>query len=423
MAKKREDFRHMKLCRGLEKLVSIIYSEETLTHARLKLTAFIRNRKMSFQLALRFMLDMGKTTLHTRLNRFFANTKEGSAVTQQAFSKLRSQFDHSPFETMVRELVKEEYSGMYDLPTWHGMHVMAIDGSYLQLPRTQSLAQEYGTRGEGNGPSAGISVLFDVLHGWVLDPSIGRTDMNERERCKEHVSFLSCALPNIAEKTVLVLDRGYPSQELFEEIQCKGIKFLARCSMAFHKAVNQAPMGESVVLLKNEFQLRVYKFMLPSGDAETLVTNLFEEDADVFPELYSMRWGVETSYNELKNLLRVEEFSGKTPNSIRQDFWASMVLMNMVAIAQQEADEEVTKKQAGKENKHKYQARKSDLVVIIRDRFIFSSLSGKTPISEKEIRQLLDLLAQSVSPIRPGRSFPRNPRISLAANSQLKSTL
>ena len=328
---------------------------------------------------------------------------------------------------MVRELVEEEYSGMYDLPTWHSMHVMAIDGSYLQLPRTQALAQEFGTRGVGNGPSAGISVLFDVLHGWVLDPSIGQTDMDERARCKDHVAFLSSVLPNIAEKTVLVLDRGYPSQELFEEIQSKGVKFLARCSTTFHKAVNQAPMGGSVVLLKSGFPLRVYKFMLPSGDVETLVTNLFEEDADAFPELYSMRWGVETSYNEFKNLLRVEEFSGKTPNSIRQDFWASMVLMNMVAIAQQEANEEVEKKQAEKENKHKYkhkyQARKSDLVVTIRDRFILASLSRRTPISEKEIRQLLDLLAQSVSPIRPGRSFSRNPRISLAANSQLKSHL
>jgi hypothetical protein len=413
----------MKLCRGLEKLIYTIYSQETLIRARLKLTAFTRNRKMSFELALRFMLDMGKTTLCTRLNRFFANIKDGNPVTQQAFSKLRSQFDHSPFETMVRELVEEEYSGMYDLPTWHGMHVMAIDGSYLQLPRTQVLTQEFGTRGVGNGPSAGISVLFDVLHGWVLDPSIGRTDMDERERCKDHVAFLSSTLPNIAEKTVLVLDRGYPSQELFEEIQSKGIKFLARCSTVFHKAVNQAPMGGSVVLLKNEFPLRVYKFTLPSGDVETLVTNLFEEDADVFPGLYSMRWGVETSYNEFKNLLRVEEFSGKTPNSIRQDFWASMVLMNMVAIAQQEANEEVEKKQAEKENKHKYQARKSNLVVTIRDRFILASLSGKTPISEKEICQLLDLLAQSVSPIRPGRSFPRSQRISLAANSQLKSHL
>jgi hypothetical protein len=114
------------------------------------------------------MLDMRKTTMQTRLNLYFNDAKGGEPISQQAFSKLRMNFDHSPFEKMVREAVKMEYSGEYELPVFQGYHVFAVDGSYLQLPRTDELREEFGTRGgskaTGKQPSAGVSVLYDVLH-------------------------------------------------------------------------------------------------------------------------------------------------------------------------------------------------------------------------------------------------------------------
>jgi hypothetical protein len=125
----------------LEHLSIIASSQATLDTARLQATAFRRKRKMPFANALSFLLDMRKTTLQTRLNLYFQHTGGGTPISQQAFSKLRMNFDHSPFETMVRKSVKKEYSGQYELPLWHGFHVLAVDGSYLQLPRTNELRQ------------------------------------------------------------------------------------------------------------------------------------------------------------------------------------------------------------------------------------------------------------------------------------------
>jgi hypothetical protein len=168
----------------LKKLEIIANAQETLNASRLKENSFIRKRGMSFPEALSFLLDMRKTTLQTRLNHFFRNVKGGDPISQPAFSKLRMNFDHSPFEKMVRLLVKDEYSGKYELPLWNGYHVFAVDGSFLQLPRTDALRKEYGVRGRGSTcPCAGISVLYDVLHGWALDPMINRADRNERVEC------------------------------------------------------------------------------------------------------------------------------------------------------------------------------------------------------------------------------------------------
>ena len=411
----------------LRLLAVIAKSKEILDKAKLRENAFIRNRKMSFASALSFLLDMRKTTLQTRLNLYFKTTEGGEPISQQAFSKLRMNFDHSPFEKMVREAVKIEYSGEYELPLWQGYHVLAVDGSYLQLPRTDELRLEFGVRGgskvTGKQPSAGVSVLYDVLHGWPIDPIITRTDMNERTECNKHIRFLCEELPHIAQKSILTIDRGYPSLNLFDKLQSSGLKFVARCSSASMPQITGAPIGDSIVKLKNGMTVRVVKFELPSGEIETLTTNLSDLCAERIAELYAMRWGVEMAYFRLKRELCVEKFSGKTSNAIRQDFWASMVLMQAVAVFQKEADESVLERQKDKSIKNHNRARTSDLIITLRDRFIFAVLCNRPMFCMQEMEDVIKTMARVVSPVRPGRAFDRVFRPSDNVGMNLKSRL
>ncbi len=408
-------------------LREIINDPKTLDIARLRENTFVRNRKMTFASAVCFMLDMRKTTLQTRLNLYFSTTKGGEPISQQAFSKLRMNFDHSLFEKMVREAVKKEYSGEYELPLWQGYHIFAVDGSYMQLPRTDELRLEFGVRGgskvTGKMPSAGVSILYDVLHGWPLDPIITHTDMNERFECEKHIHYLCKELPRIAQKSILTLDRGYPSLDLFATLQNEGLKFVARCSAASMTQINGAPIGESLVTLKNGISVRVVKFELPSGEIETLATNLYDLSSERIAELYAMRWGVEMAYFRLKRELSAEKFSGKTPNAIRQDFWASMVLMQAVAVFQKEADEAVLERQKDKPVKNHNRARTSDLIVTLRDRFIFAVLCNRPMFCVKEMEEIIKTMARTVSPVRPGRSFDRVFRPSDNVRMNLKSRL
>jgi len=402
----------------------IANAQQTLEAARLKENAFTRERGMPFANALEFLLDMRKTTLQTRLNAYYKNVKGGDPISQQAFSKLRMNFDHSPFETMVRGLVKKEYSGRYELPLWNGYHVFGIDGSSLQLPRTNTLREEFGTRGRGSMcPCAGISVLYDVLHGWAVDPALRGADMNERVECEKHIDFLCGQLPHIAQNSIITLDMGYPSLDLLGKLQISGLKFVARCSSRFLTEINDAPMGDSIVVLKNGISVRVIKFVLNSGELETLATNLFELHESLFPELYALRWGIETAYFRLKEELCVEKFSGKTPNSIRQDFWASMVLLISTAVVQRAADDVIQQRQQDIPVKHQNRARTSDLIITMRDEFIFAVLCGNPMFSSAEMERIINTIARSISPVRPGRSFPRNFKPHYKANHNLKSHL
>jgi len=409
----------------LKELQETAEAPALLEKSRLKATAFTRRREggMGFPDAICFMLDMGKTTLQTRLNRFYSLTKGAKAISQSAFTQLRAGFDHTPFEVMVRGLVREEYSGEYELPTWNGYHLFAVDGSYLQLPWGAELVSTFGVRGGGNRPGAGVSVLFDVLHGWALNPIITRADMNERDECMKHIDFLCDEFPHIARQSILLLDRGYPSYDLLQKCEENGLKFVIRCASNSFKAVVEAPMGDSLVHLGDGQTVRVVKFLLGNGETETLATNLFDLPESEFPALYAKRWGIETMYHQLKEIIGVEQFSGKTPNAIRQDFWASMVLLNAAAVFQKEADEVIAERHKALPVKHSYRARTSDLIVTLRDRLVFATLCGHPSLTDWELGNIMRELSRAVSPVRPGRSFPRIPRPFAAANQNLKSCL
>jgi hypothetical protein len=100
-----------------------------------------------------------------------------------------------------------------------------------------------------------------------------------------------------------------------------------------------------------------------------------------------------------------------------------MVLLNAVAVFQSEADQAVQVRQKGKSLKHVNRARTSDLIVILRDRFIFANLCGHPALAAWESDDVIQSLARVVSPVRPGRSFPRNFKPLFAANHNLKSHL
>jgi len=103
-------------------------------------------------------------------------------------------------------------------------------------------------------------------------------------------------------------------------------------------------------------KIRIVKFTLPSGEIESLITNLFDLDESEFKDLYFKRWRIEVKYDVVKNKLEMPCFGGFSENAIMQDFWISMYLANMAAIAKNEADEIIKVERETKDNKYEYQA-------------------------------------------------------------------
>ena len=78
--------------------------EESRTEAR----HFTRSRKMPFERLLEYLLHGSKGATQSVLNKFFQCLEEGVHMTQQALSKARTHFDHSPFLKAFYEAVNAE---------------------------------------------------------------------------------------------------------------------------------------------------------------------------------------------------------------------------------------------------------------------------------------------------------------------------
>jgi hypothetical protein len=146
----------------LEKLNNLIHTKIILRKARTKSTCFTRERKMTFPEIVLLVLAKINTSTQTALNRYLKTYSErAKRMSQQAFSKARGHFDHTPFEAMFRETVSMQYSGEYDLEQWKGCQVLAIDGSTLALPDMPELKAAFGGGGRGaDSPSAKASILY-----------------------------------------------------------------------------------------------------------------------------------------------------------------------------------------------------------------------------------------------------------------------
>ncbi len=79
----------------------------------------------------------------------------------------------------------------------------------------------------------------------------------------------------------------------------------------------------------SSIQLRMIRLISPEGKVSVLLTNLLHKGT--FPreeiiELYFRRWAVEDHDRSEKVVLEIEKFHGKTPNSIRQELFAVLIL-------------------------------------------------------------------------------------------------
>lgn len=364
---------------------------------------------MKFSELVYYLLNPKRESTQVGLNRFFRLLgKPGIYMTEQAFGKARSHFDHSPFETMMRETVKEQYDTEQGLQHLNGRYIFAIDGTTIALPDKKELREAFGASGrKKDSATASASILYDVTNDWIVDAAMDRYSHPERDHAKSHIDYLKGL--SLQRDCLLVFDRGYPSAELIRYIEKQGFHYLMRCPTKWNAEVDETPSTDFIITLSGGPSLRVIKFPLPSGEVEVLISNLFEEPEAGFPKLYALRWPVEGKYDIVKNKLEIGCFSGYSKNAILQDFWVCMLLCNIAATAKQEADLLVQRKRTGSRNKLHYIPNVNQLIGSLKDQFICACLLSDSDIRDSAIDFIILEISRAVVPIRPGRSFWRNP--------------
>lgn len=390
----------------------IICSDAFLFNSIKRTVDFSRRRKMGFTDYIYATIQNLKCSLQVGLNAFFDTHKGGQiAYSKQAFSKGRQRIKPEAFRALFQSVVGKFYEEA-ELTNWKGYQLFGIDGTRLNLPCTTELAELYGTQTSQGAPQvqALVSCVYDLLHGIIVDTRFERCNSSEREAAKEMIT--SFRLKNVSDP-VFIMDRGYPSAELIDAIVTAGHKFIMRCSTEFLRSMKLPEQDNTFehkfAKLKHTLKLRVLKIQLPNGTTEYLATNLFDASIslDDFKWAYRKRWGIETKYNDVKNKLEIENFTGYSPVAILQDFYATMFLANLAGVLEYDLHEEIEAAHAKPENRYAY---RMNLAMTISEtkRTVVAMLSTSSKLKRERLyAQMTIRLTKAVAPVRPNRSTER----------------
>lgn len=393
----------------IKRLYDKIYSKEFKEGAKMHEKDFTRKRKLGFTENVLFILSGTKKSLQSALYTFFREMKiQEETYTKQAFSKGRQRIKPEAFLELFKITVTEFYQ-YADYKTYKGYRITAIDGTRYNLPNTEELLDKYGMQKSTNMVQSLSSCLYDVMNGIILDTHMHPFNANERELALLHIDELEKIN---TDKEILLMDRGYPASKLFKSIEEKGFNFVARCEPNFIKSMK---IKGKDCIVEHEFKsgiclkLRVIRTQLDNGNEEILITNILDKfTVKDFANLYHMRWGIEEKYDDLKNKLEIENFSGTTDIAILQDFYATMFLNNLAATMAYEYSDEIDDKYNTKDLKYKYKANISMTISILKINLIEMLSTNSSGKRNKLFSHIISQLMNCVVPVRPDRSFPRN---------------
>lgn len=371
---------------------------------------FIRERKLSFQNCIYFILSGLRKSLSIEISEFSEKYKEllFQEVSKQAFSKARQNISHEAFSELCRLFVKLFYESDLEFKKWNGFNVFAIDGTSLQIPDTKENVQYFGCKKNQYSTQtalASASTMYDVLNDVVIDAIIDTYPAKEKHQARRHIE--SITNPNILNNSIITFDRGYPSFEFFDYLEEKKVFFVFRLSEAFGFAKNESTADSIHEYKKGKSNgiVRIIKFKLSDGTKETLVTNIFDSKITVpmFKELYFLRWGIECKYKELKSSIEIEEFSGKKPIAIKQDFYASLFLSMLASLVKNQSDKEITL--VVNHTKYQYQANRNFILNKVSNHLIDMLIHHRK--CRKIIEEIIEKAQKIRSHIRPNRSCER----------------
>jgi hypothetical protein len=417
--------------------------EETLTHTRRLLVeksfchqhrindkAFTRQRHFTFANSMLFLMQKTVRSIQTHVHSFFeALGQPCPGLTPSAWSQARLKLSYTAFVALNEEaILKVIYRNPAhsQLRLWKGYRLTAIDSSLVRLPNQEAVGEEFGWVQCENGsgdcgryPQARLSVLTDVLNKIAIQTRFEPWAKGERELAREHVKRLE-------PWDLALMDRGFAEYILWACFVQANRKFLCRCQANTFKIVNQLfqenQEGRSVVVeliphreqlkevqaadLPEVIKLRFVTVRLKTGELEVLATNLLDEElypTECFAELYNCRWGVETYYALLKGRLDLGNFTGLTPEAIRQDVHSTVFVSNLESILIAPANQQL--EQHSQSLKNRQQVNHVVSFHTIKSHII-ALLTGSTPIAELA-EKLKKLFLANPTTVRPERIVPR----------------
>ena len=388
---------------------------------------FVRKSELSFSKTMRFIHGMGSQTLGKELMEFYdfdPKMVSVSAIVQRRAKILPTAFQH------LFHKFNETFS---QTNFFHGYRLYAVDGSDIHIP---TIPDDNGTFYRANDDAKGynlmhLNALYDLLNKRYFNAVI------QDSRLENENKALIGMIENVTHDSIIIADRNYDSYNNIAHLEAKGLKYVIRIksTTGIIKKFNLPDDKEAVftvdILLTRRQTKEVkahpelYRYLAPSstfdflpkgskdtyplkfriiririseGQYETLVTNLWDNEfsADDIKKIYKMRWGIETSFRELKYHVGLIAFHSKKKDCVIQEIFASLIMYNFSML--------ITENILIDDDKRNKYHSKVNYAVAIYICIAFFRCSNVSP------SHLEKLIARNTCPVRPDRNAVRRTR-------------
>ena len=399
---------------------------------------FIRNRKLPFEKVISSILAMEGRSLNNEL--LYQSGCAMETPTSSAFIQQRNKINYKAFESLFHDFTA--MAAKDNIQLFKGYRLLAVDGSDIQIASDPTDYESHVQGKEGNKPYnlLHLDAMYDLLTNTYVDALVCKfRNMNEKGALADMIDKADDTNP-----AIVIADRGYESYNVLAHIQEKNWKFLIRvkdfgnyssgiihgldlpCEDEFDVDIDlnltYKQTNEVKELLKdrNHYKLlksnrrfdylpsknkkheplrmynlkfRVVRFKISENSYEVILTNLDKKTfpAIIIKELYGKRWGIETSFRNLKYTVGLLHFHSKKMEFIFQEIYARLTMYNYFELII--SSTAVQKKQ----RKHEYIINFSVAAHICREFFL-----KRIPPDDIEA-----LISRYLTPVRPDRSRPR----------------
>lgn len=366
------------------------------------------DRKMGYRRSLDLLADYGR--------RMFEWVKVPSLA---SISKARAKVPAEMCRAVLHQVIERCDAIMPVQKTpWGKRRFIAFDGTRLVLPRSGDTARRMARPKRPDGtkvhnPQGLMVMAADLFRRLPLDWSLTGKGVGERTSMRELVQRLPFRAGDVA-----VMDRGFPSRELFAALVEKGVDIIARMSSS--KAVawkelqpflaSNAKSVSVALVLPGENSSITLRVKVVERDPQrgrprtgtkkermVIVSTLPEEDGfdrKALIKLYAARWGIESLFKEMKSFMEIEDFHSRTVQGCEQELVAAMLWMALASFLQSEAERTLDGRRVVR----------ADCLRAATD-LLASIFSGRSINAQIE-RDLEGLRRFSYTP-RPDRHYPR----------------
>lgn len=414
-----------KITNSLNDLISEV-SENPSLFVKNPKTDFTRNRKIDFKKFVGITMNSGGGTMSKELLDYFdfdANTPSVSAYTQQ-----RSKVLPEVFEYLFHSFTQENMIATND---YKGYRLIACDGSNLTIA-TNSNDTETAYKSNQYGAVTNhlhLNAFYDVLNRIYLD-----TILQTASQYQEYRACINMMERSSLNKVILIADRGYENYNVMAHAIHKGWKFVIRIkdknsngiasglklpdadtfdkniSITFSRQQTKATKAAGYKFMptvqtfdylplksKDTYTInfRITRFAIADNSYEMIITNLDQSDFSMndIKKLYQLRWGIETSFRELKYAIGLTSFHARKVDYIKQEVFARLLLYNYCELITTHVVQRIQTKGKTK------QVNFTIAIYICRE-----YIRQKRNLSPTDVIKLIE---KHILPVRPGRKDPR----------------